>query len=757
MPRDTRLVVVDHRTGKTVFDGFRPASFIRGRNDEVLLSLLGYDPSQFSLSRGGQPASFGRPISAPYQSPDDQLHFRRPKTGLFLSSEEKYCGRRTALFHPLNGLGDTYDSAVVGAFIRETTRPSHLALYVGRPEVIPLARVFLFQGRPIFDQVLVWDEGSWQRGVALEKPKWDLFLDWRTYVGRAFFKSAEIPVELGTLQEQAYAETFSEATNSLKDLDRTVHELAAESLGLKQVPLDEIKADVPKDDEVRERVRTTLPEQFLTVGNGSDLGHGVRVRQTKEWSIEGWSSSVRELREMTENDIVQVGRAGEERIPGCLSLVGETTIEELLWVLSKSRTHLSVENGTARLARAVGTPGVVLFGPTSSALYALPGNETVQSGVCEPCCWTVPEWTTECPLDIGTVCMKSILPDTVVSAAWRQLSKGIVKNIAVLCGGGLGDDLVRLNLLRQLEPILRKKHPGCHIRYLGRQTYPFLQKVIPFVDEWVTLGTTKTVQDRSPLIVKEHDLTFDLRRSGQVLPKNRLWNGDPLGGVRHERNVAEVLTGSLDDYSFEDDRERLTEHLAKVRASWTERRSLRKRLPSDPFVVIANGTDPTFRQRLTKRIPTSALRAIIRGIHDVGIVTVQVGTPDVYAIDEPGSISLIGETSIEGLIEILRKAHGVVACEGGTAHLAAHLRIPLAVLFGPTDSNYWGYDGVLNLTAENCTCPLRPCEFSEQDWHVRCITGRTDEHGNAECMSAFDEEASVLTRSILDHFGEPGV
>lgn len=779
MSRLLTVSVQERATGRTVFSGARPASSLAGTDTEVL-ARLGFDPTIHVLlrRRAGSPinAIFGpslfedRPVRADGTEP--RLTFRRSHARAGLATDAGCRGLRTALFHPLEGIGDAWDSAVLGAMIRSSVEPATLALYVGRPETIPLARKFLYQDRPVFDQVLTWTprHGSWQKGAALERPKWDLFLDWRTYVGRAYLMGEELPAELPELYERSFEEVFSEATNALARCGRTVHDIASESMGLALIQVGAVTIDAPSDDEVSGRLRKQIGDgRFVTLSAGSG--------KTKMWSPEQWAEVCAEIKARHGLDVLQVGRAGEAQVPGTKSLLGKTTLDELLWVLSRSAAHLSVENGTVRLARAVGTRSVVLFGPTSPGLHGLDGNAAVTSDVCRPCCWTTPEWTSRCALEIDAACMKAIRPEAVVRAFDELISRTAeapapssqesgqerrdrrpqqFESLVVVSSGGLGDNLVALNVVRQLRGVLPD---SSHVDFCSRSPLPSsIQKCMGFVDQWLT-----GPNEPGHLLSMKWDAVLMLRYSGRLFQqedRDAARNYVPsLDGMRAGRHICAHLPETLGPLLFRWDGRYLGDQLRKVEPKMTERWALDRTLPRGPFVVVANGTDGSFPQRLTKRMSAEVVRRLLAELYQAGFVSVQVGLPGAAFVPAEGSVDMIGKTSLEGLVHVLRRARGLVACDNGTAHLASQMELDgleIAVMFGPTDPVFWGYPGNLNLAPTASHCPLRPCWFAESWWHLNCVAerrGLLPTTGDVpECMrSHLDDPAAVA--QMLDRLG----
>jgi hypothetical protein len=115
--------------------------------------------------------------------------------------------------------------------------------------------------------------------------------------------------------------------------------------------------------------------------------------------------------------VVEVGaRRAAGRAPSPhLDLAGATTVEEWIALLAHAEGVLAVEGGTAHMAAVVGTPAVVLCGPTDAAAYGRPLHRYLRSGICSPCHWTTPDWFVRCPLGVGAACMYGFDPDRVAA------------------------------------------------------------------------------------------------------------------------------------------------------------------------------------------------------------------------------------------------------------------------------------------------------------------------------------------------------
>ena len=334
--------------------------------------------------------------------------------------------------------------------------------------------------------------------------------------------------------------------------------------------------------------------------------------------------------------------------------------------------------------------------------------------------------------------------------------------IAFLSLGGLGDDLVKLNVLRQLAPQLREAYPGCSITWVGRQEYSFFRGTFDFVDNWVFQGALRHVNEVSPVIAEDYDITFDARYIVQTLLPGDVWKGPVLAGVNNTAHITQSLGKSLGKFAYVDDDQYLSWFL--LRASRDPSRRLRSltRDITRGYVVIGNGTDPMFGKPLVKQMAPSSIMHIATELKKHGISTIQVGTKDVQYIEAPGSADLTGKTTLEELIWIMANSLGFLACEGGIAHIGSHLKKPGVVLFGATSPDFWGYPNNLNLVAEKATCPYMPCSFKEDprtgqvdpDWHMRCLAQEHGEidliQGFPQCMAIFDDEK--IAGDVAEYF-----
>jgi heptosyltransferase-2 len=114
------------------------------------------------------------------------------------------------------------------------------------------------------------------------------------------------------------------------------------------------------------------------------------------------------------------GRAIESALPAgarVISLIGRTSLAELIGVVSRCAAFVSNDSGAMHVAAALGVPVTAIFGPTDERVTAPAGTGAVdvimRSVFCRPCLLR------ECPIDHR--CMKRIDADTILESVMRHL------------------------------------------------------------------------------------------------------------------------------------------------------------------------------------------------------------------------------------------------------------------------------------------------------------------------------------------------
>jgi ADP-heptose:LPS heptosyltransferase len=133
----------------------------------------------------------------------------------------------------------------------------------------------------------------------------------------------------------------------------------------------------------------------------------------KEWFPERMQDVVHALRRDAE--VVQIGSATDPLLDGAIDLRGRTSVRESAAVLARAWAFVGLIGFPMHLARAVGTPSVIVFGGREHPSEdGYPGNRNLFTEMhCSPC-WLV----NHCPYD--RECMRRIGADEVIAAA-RQI------------------------------------------------------------------------------------------------------------------------------------------------------------------------------------------------------------------------------------------------------------------------------------------------------------------------------------------------
>ena len=156
------------------------------------------------------------------------------------------------------------------------------------------------------------------------------------------------------------------------------------------------------------------------------LNPGAEYGPAKRWPVENFIVAAREIQERTNCAWLILGGKSDVPVAGQIestlrnprfsvqNLAGQTSLRELMAVLSQCRVLLTNDTGPMHLAAALGVPVVVPFGSTSPELTGpgLPGDSRHQllksDASCSPC------FRRECPIDFR--CLNGIRAERVVAA-----------------------------------------------------------------------------------------------------------------------------------------------------------------------------------------------------------------------------------------------------------------------------------------------------------------------------------------------------
>lgn len=163
------------------------------------------------------------------------------------------------------------------------------------------------------------------------------------------------------------------------------------------------------------------------------INAGAEYGPAKRWPKDRFVSAAQAIQERTGCRCLLFGGSGDVTVAGQIAvhlpsstshlrnLAGQTSLRELMALLTQCRVLLTNDTGPMHLAAALGVPVVVPFGSTSPELTGpgLPGDarqRLIRSDApCSPC------FLRECPIDFR--CMNGIDVERVVDAVIQILVK----------------------------------------------------------------------------------------------------------------------------------------------------------------------------------------------------------------------------------------------------------------------------------------------------------------------------------------------
>jgi ADP-heptose:LPS heptosyltransferase len=288
----------------------------------------------------------------------------------------------------------------------------------------------LLRGHPWLDHLLVFERG---RGLAAVAPflrqvrteRCELALD----LGRSL-KSALVArisgarLRLGFARADGREGGWLFATRHLPpqgpERSKLEQFLAfGDALGLSPVPVEFGLAPSPEEACEAARLTAGLAEPLVAACVGSSC-------PSRRWFPERTAAVLRALRARHGTSAVLLGTRADAGFAdavataageGTRDLVGQTTLRQLLAILTRARLAFGPDSGALHLAAAVGTPTISLWGATSAARSTPHGCESLALVGAAPC---MPCFLSHCP--ITRVCMRAIEVEAVSAAAEAVLS-----------------------------------------------------------------------------------------------------------------------------------------------------------------------------------------------------------------------------------------------------------------------------------------------------------------------------------------------
>lgn len=162
------------------------------------------------------------------------------------------------------------------------------------------------------------------------------------------------------------------------------------------------------DDKEKQAGRLSANQVCIQSGGAAARNH----MKNKEWYPDRFKEVVAGLKD--KYTIIQLGTAQDELLPGVIDMRGKTTVRQTAALLYNSKFFIGLVGFLMHMARAVDCKSVILFGGREAPWQTgYDFNINLYSPVhCSPC-WL----RNDCSYD--RMCMKSIQPEEVVSAALR--------------------------------------------------------------------------------------------------------------------------------------------------------------------------------------------------------------------------------------------------------------------------------------------------------------------------------------------------
>ena len=120
-------------------------------------------------------------------------------------------------------------------------------------------------------------------------------------------------------------------------------------------------------DEYEERMAIELVTSFkfpVTICVNS-------THNNKDWPIPKWVGLVNKIKEV---DFIQIGEATDVEIKGCIDMRGKTTVREAFSIVKHSRLVIAVDSLWNHVSNAVGTKGIILWGPGNPIVWGYSSN-----------------------------------------------------------------------------------------------------------------------------------------------------------------------------------------------------------------------------------------------------------------------------------------------------------------------------------------------------------------------------------------------
>jgi len=139
------------------------------------------------------------------------------------------------------------------------------------------------------------------------------------------------------------------------------------------------------------------------------------------WPVEEWNKLVSVMPDCT---FIQLGVPREEKVEGAVDMRGKTSVRESMALVKHAAGFVGVVSFLSHVTNAFDTRGVVLFGPSSIAVWGHANNINVSKNL--PCSNCLAWLKVKCPY--GKPCMRLITVQQVKEAIRQQIFPSAIKN-----------------------------------------------------------------------------------------------------------------------------------------------------------------------------------------------------------------------------------------------------------------------------------------------------------------------------------------
>jgi len=376
-----------------------------------LLSLLAKDPN--ALTSSVLLERFDGPVKAILRKFTDRPRFLNNYEEI-----EQYLKKREIdkiLISYFGGIGDTLLLFWLALAIRRQFPNAYLFIIPSGQHVAFLKDCLKFMNH-IF--VIDLDHQYMEEYINAREKMFDLILDCR-YVTKVTSTNQKYDKYARNLQAVFEQYNINFDRSPLDNYLHREHGLDIFSIIQKTsgIHLQHYDATFPLSPDDFHHLQDLLDDPYVTIGAGVDPywnEQSSSPRKTKQWPVEYWQNVIDNLNTLGVR-VVQLGNSYEKPLAHTIGLLGKTSVREAAAVIKYALCHISIEGGLVWVAKSVGTPSIVLFGPTDPGFFGQPHNINLTAALpCSPCWWKTDRWMEVCPEGHETSrCMEELTPEMV--------------------------------------------------------------------------------------------------------------------------------------------------------------------------------------------------------------------------------------------------------------------------------------------------------------------------------------------------------